>query len=84
MSNVSISLHDSALAHARQQIGSGRFRDIDTYISKLIEEDQRRQTSIEMKINERLAKNDVSEFTRGDWDAIRAEVVRRHAARNAK
>jgi len=84
MSSVNISLDDTALAHAQQQVGSGRFQDINAYISTLIQQDQRQQSAIEVEISRRLAKNDVSEFTRADWDSIRAEVVRRHQARAAK
>ena len=80
MQNLNISLPDPMKEFIDDQVGSWRYSSEQEYVRELIRRDQVRwaEEHVEALIREGLESSESSEFTREDWQRIRAEGMRQH------
>jgi Arc/MetJ-type ribon-helix-helix transcriptional regulator len=74
---------DSFHEFLAEQIASGMYADENELICALLKKEQMRKEreSVDQKLLEAL-DSPTTEMTKPDWDELRAEVERRHAARS--
>ncbi len=83
MATMNISLPDSMKEFVEQQAEKEGFGTVSEYLRSVLREVQKRQAkqALEAKLRDGLDSGPATLMTREDWDGIRREVHRRHAAR---
>jgi hypothetical protein len=80
---MNINLPDSLSDFIAQQAAVRGFKNPDDFVAELIDAERRHMSRdyYEAEILKGLASGPSTPFTPEDWQAIRDEVLRRHAAR---
>jgi antitoxin ParD1/3/4 len=83
MTRLTITLPESLKTFVEDQSARDGYESPDAFVAALIREAQRclEDEEVEAKLVEGLESGPATPMTRGDWDAIRAEVHRRHSER---
>ena|SRR5262249_55266710 len=87
MATMSISLPDSMKEFIEAQAAKKGFGTVSEYVRSVIREVQERQAErerIDGLLIEGLDSGPAAPMTRTDWDGIRNEVQKRHAARQGR
>ena len=86
MSSLTITLPESMKAFIEEQAARDGYDSPDAYIRALVREAQADigDEEVETKLIEAFESGPATPMTAEDWDAIRGEVHRRHAARQGK
>jgi len=76
---MKVSLPEALTAFVEQQIASGKYTNVEQYLSALIEADQKQKAreQLEALIREGLDSGPASEMTAQDWEHIRREGLAR-------
>jgi antitoxin ParD1/3/4 len=87
MATMNISLPDAMKEFIEEQAARKGFGTVSEYVRSVIREVQERQAErerIEGLLAEGLDSGPATPMTRADWDGIRNEVHKRHAARQGR
>jgi len=78
---MSLSLPDHLREFVEAQVQKGGYVDATEYLCELVREAERREAKhdLEQKLLAGIRSGEATEMTPADWEAIRAEVRRRHA-----
>lgn len=82
MTTLNITVPEEVQAFIESQLSEGGYASASDYLLALIHDAQARQ-ALDAKLHEALDSGPDEPMTQGDWAAIRQEVHRRHAARQA-
>jgi antitoxin ParD1/3/4 len=79
-----VTIPESFRDFVTMQIAAGSYADESALVCALLQKEQTRneRESIDKKLLAVLDGSESTEMTAADWDDIRGEVQRRHAARN--
>ena len=86
MQTMNISLPDQLKEFVDVQVGSGRYSSVSEYVRDLIRDDEKckAQEKLEALLMEGIQSSEPTEMTRRDWNDIRAEALKKFAARKAR
>ena len=86
MTSMTLTLPESLKMFVEEQAAREGYDSPDAYVLALIREARGgvSDEEVEGKLLEALESGPASPMTREDWDGIRSEVHRRHAARQGK
>ena len=86
MQTMNISLPDQLKEFVDVQVGSGRYSSVSEYVRDLIRDDEKckAQEKLEALLMEGIQSSEPTEMTRQDWNDIRAEALKKFAARKAR
>jgi antitoxin ParD1/3/4 len=86
MSRLTITLPKSLATFVEEQSARDGYESPDAFVAALIREVQQSvaDDEVEAKLLEGLESGPATPMTRDDWDVIRDEVHRRHAARTSQ
>ncbi len=84
MNTMNIALPEAMKQFVREQVQRGGYSSASEYIRDLIRSDQRERAreALEQEILKGLESGKSTPMTAKDWADIRAEIERRHVARN--
>ncbi len=85
MDTMNIALPDTMKQYVHDQVAQGGYSSVSEYVRELIRTDQTQKArqALEVEILKGLNSGESSPMTDDDWQAIRQEVRRRHAQRQA-
>jgi antitoxin ParD1/3/4 len=81
---MKVSLPEALTAFVEQQIASGKYANVEQYLSVLIEADQKQKARehLEALVQEGLNSGPATEMTVQDWEHIRRESLTRVRSRD--
>ena len=85
MTNLNITVPEEVRAFIESQLSEGGYASASDYLLALVHDAQEREARrvVAARLHEALDSGPDEPFTTLDWAAIRQEVHRRHAARQA-